>query len=206
MREVRGQPVVFVAALAFGCVHSRPQPSAETCAPVESPVPMPDDFATLTLAGDHMLVMVATSGARAGARVVGRLHLAPSAPNDSARGPDGTVVRSEKGYDRIFPLIGSADVTLADVGAISEHDPRSADRVYPGVAVFVLPAVMRHPGKTAVSLLLGSARRDFVQVLEGAGTTLDVSHIDGPVVAGKWRSGAFGTTATGHFCIRRTRP
>ena len=105
--------------------------------------------------------------------------------------------------DRLYPLYGWADITLADVGAIAWHDARDRDPVYPGLLVAVFPPQGATAGWGRVVLELGSGARDRFARLDVASTFLYAERVDSTGMWGRWTSGSLGRVTDGYFCLTR---
>ncbi len=153
------------------------------------------------LAGAYRLTLVATEGSRAGEAVRGELALIPNA---AAMRPMGTGATHRP--DATMPLIGTADVDLAQVGATLVGDLASPDPRSPGVALLERH-VLRGTDTTQTDLTLrfGSEanRRDVVR-FDGAFTALYVHASDAAGFVGTWASGVGAPEAKGYFCAVRT--
>jgi hypothetical protein len=165
------------------------QSDPQACAPVAATEASMD---TGRLAGEFVVRLVASSGAKRGATTEGRLQLTP---HDSAHRrlelPDGS---SSSTYT--LPLYGTAVVDFAAVGAVAPGDPESTDPASPGVLV------IERPGQ--VMLRVGSeANRRGVVRFDGAFTVLRVQQITTEGFAGTWESSVGLDQSGGHFCANR---
>lgn len=162
------------------------QADPQACAPVEAAA---SDLEAAGLGGGYTLRLVATSGAKQGAAVGGRLDLMSQ---DSAY---RTMERADGSTDTTFsfPLYGTAEADFAAVGATVPGDPGSSDPASPGVLV------IQRPG--GVMLRLGSdANRRGVRRFDGGYTVLQVQQITEEGFAGTWRSAVGLEESGGHFC------
>ena len=178
--------VIFLASCG-GANAGQSDPQA--CAPVAATEVSMD---ASRLAGEFVVRLVASSGAKRGATAEGRLQLAPQ---DSAHRrlqlPDGS---SSSTYT--LPLAGTAAVDLAAVGAVAPGDPASTDPESPGVLV------IERPGQ--VMLRIGSeANRRGLQRFDGAFTVLRVQQVTDAGFVGTWQSGVAMDQSSGHFCASR---
>jgi hypothetical protein len=181
-----------VAALVLlaGCGAAAGEADPQACAPADSAAT--ERVAAAPAAGEFVLRLVATAGAKRGESAQGQLGLTP---HDSASRhlvlPGGTP-------DTTFsmPLYGSTDVDFATVDAAVPGDPHSLDPASPGVLVMELPG--------RVILRIGSeANRRGVIRFDGAYTVLRVQQTTDSGFAGSWESGASGQQSSGHFCAVR---
>ncbi len=179
------------AMLLAGCGganagQSDPQPCAPV-APADASAEAAMDASRLE--GEFDVRLIASTGAKRGATVSGRLELVPQ---DSAHRrlklPDGT---SSSTYS--LPLAGTAAVDFTAVGAVAPGDPGSKDPESPGVLVIARPG--------QILLRMGSeANRRGVMRFDGAFTVLRVHQITDQGFAGAWESGLEMDRAGGHFC------
>jgi hypothetical protein len=166
------------------------QSDPQACTPVAATT---DSTVEATrMAGEFVVRLVASSGAKRGATAEGRLQLTPQ---DSAHRrlelPDGS---SSSTYT--LPLYGTAEIDFATVGAVAPGDPRSSDPASPGVLVI--------EGPGSVLLRVGSeANRRDVRRFDGAFTVLRVQEVTDAGFAGTWESGVDMERSGGHFCASR---
>jgi hypothetical protein len=178
--------VIFLASCG-GANAGQSDPQA--CAPVAATEASMD---ASRMAGEFVVRLVASAGAKRGATAEGRLQLTPQ---DSAHRrlklPDGS---SSSTYT--LPLAGTAAIDFAAVGAVAPGDPASANPESPGVLV------IERPGQ--VLLRVGSeANRRGVQRFDGAFTVLRVQEVTDAGFAGTWESGVDMERSGGHFCASR---
>ena len=162
------------------------QADPKACAPVDAAAA---DLDAANLAGEYTLRLVATSGAKQGEAIGGRLELTPQ---DSAY---RSMERADGSVDTTFsfPLYGTAEADFAAVGAAVPGDPGSSDPRSPGVLV------IERPG--GVMLRLGSdANRRGIRRFDGGYTVLQVQQVTDQGFAGTWRSAVGLEESGGHFC------
>lgn len=143
-------------------------------------------------AGRFALALHATSGPMNGATSHAILQL-----QRSSRPPAGTVT---------YPLIGTTDVRVAEVGGSMPGVATSRDAARPGVLVLEYPRAAGPTGARDVTVRLGNDANGATlaeQPFDGAYMALHVRHIDAAGFAGQWSSGLEGRVAGGHFCARR---
>jgi hypothetical protein len=165
------------------------QSNPQACSPVAATEPSVD---ASRMAGEFVVRLVASSGAKRGATAEGRLKLAPQ---DSAHRrlelPDGSTSSTYT-----LPLSGTAAVDFAAVGAVAPGDPGSPDPESPGVLA------IERPGQ--VMLRVGSeANRRGMRRFDGAFTVLRVQQVTDQGFAGTWESGVEQDQSGGHFCANR---
>ncbi|HUQ15138.1 MAG TPA: hypothetical protein VM094_03725 [Gemmatimonadales bacterium] len=165
------------------------QSDPQACAPVAA-TEAPMDVSLL--AGEFVVRLVASSGAKRGATAEGRLDLTLQ---DSAHRhlelPDGSTSSTYT-----LPLAGTATVDFAAVGAVAPGDPASTDPESPGVLVIARPG--------QILLRVGSeANRRDVRRFDGAFTVLRVQQVTDQGFAGTWESGVDMDRFGGHFCANR---
>jgi hypothetical protein len=177
-----------VAVLLAGCGGANAgQADPQACAPVEAPA---SDLSADGLAGAYSVQLVATAGAKQGARAAGRLEL--MALDSSYQAATEGSADPRFGY----PLHGTAEVDFAAVGATTAGDPASADPTSPGVLV------IQRPG--GVMLRLGAdANRPGVRRFDGGYTVLEVHQVTEGGFAGTWRSAVELKESSGYFCAVR---
>ena len=152
------------------------------------------------LAGEYRLRLVATSGAKKGASVEGKLRL--DSQTDSLRyrsrlgaAPDSTV---------LHPLYGATDVDLSLVDAVSVGSTTSLDPSRPGVLVMERRSAPDRSPRTDIIIRLGSdANRTDRQRFDGGYTALRVRQVGPGGLAGSWASGVATERAAGYFCAMR---
>ena len=179
--------------LLLGCHHSAGSPGPEPCAQVAdlSHVPPPAD----ALAGEYRLQLTVDSDA---ATVQGTLRLVAADPSLPARtGPYGIPDTMHR-----YPLVGTAELDLAAVGAVAPGGTATTDPAAPGV--LVIERVGGSVPAERILLRLGAEanRRDQAR-FDGGYTVLRVGHIDRSGFRGEWESGAPLPQAHGHFCASR---
>jgi hypothetical protein len=184
---------LFLTALA-GC--HRP-PAEEQVAAKGKPCEAPSDSLTAVTTlgkaqGHYRLTMAATAGKQKGARVDGRLRLAPNDARHLFRsrlgGTRDTVTR--------YPLYGSADIDLGAVDAVKPGELSSFNPDLPGVLAIETPK--------SVMLRLGTeSNRPGVVRFDGGYTVLRVQRVQGDGFDGTWNSGASMPVAGGYFCAVR---
>jgi hypothetical protein len=193
-----------IIAIASACVVSEACRSQshgttpEPCAPVSAALPA--TTSAEGLAGEYRLNLVASSGPRKGSAAEGTLHLEPQ--DSSRRYRMGLAGRVDSTI--VHPLLGSTDLDLNAVDAISvgRTDSRNPER--PGVLV-----IERHarPGRTPqseITMRLGSdANRSGQTRFDGGYTALRVRKVGPQGFAGSWSSGVTGERAAGFFCAVR---
>jgi hypothetical protein len=176
-----GATVLLAACGGANAEQSNPQ----ACAPVEAA----SEVDAGGLAGEYSVRLIATSGAKRGAAIDGRLALmAQDSAYRTYEGADGAIDTTVS-----FPLYGTAEADFEAVGASVPGDPASSDPLSPGVLV------IERPGR--VMLRLGSVanRRGLVRY-DGAFTALQVQQVTDSGFAGTWRSGVGVQESGGHFC------
>jgi hypothetical protein len=203
---------LMILSIAMACHSARPeiQPqdsrsadalsTAGDCAP--STERLPSDATADRLAGEYRVRVVATAGAKTGARQDARLLLRPV--DDSLRRPS-TVLGLRDSTTRL-PLSGSIELDPAAVGAARTGDLLSLDPLAPGVLV-----LERHPVRpdapAEIILRLGSdANRRGVVRYDGGYFALTVRQIGAAEFAGTWASGVATEGAEGYFCAERAGP
>ena len=186
--------VSVAATILAGCAlfKGRVDP-AQACRPVAETLAA--GATTAGLAGTYAFTMVATSGARAGRSVTGRLELVAQ---------DSALVAVEGAAQT---LRGTSDVVPDSVGAVPGGDLVSTDPRAPGVALYEHRAPS---GALTVFGRLGSgSNARGPQPFDAAFTTLFVRRISDSGFAGGWRSSAGSTfplrEAEGYFCAARAR-
>ena len=178
---------LFAAVAAWQGVAALAGPGADSsetpCHPAQNVLAAD---ATLTdAAGAYRLTLVAQQRSGKSPSVAGSLLLQPW--SSDAFAPASS------------PLRGATDIDLEAVGAVSVGDPGSKDPAAPGVLVLE----SRQDGAPRILLRLGSdANRADQPLFDGGFAVLEVAEITTSGFAGKWRSGAEGQFASGHFCAR----
>jgi hypothetical protein len=165
------------------------QSDPQACSPVAATEASMD---ASRMAGEFVVRLVASSGAKRGVTTEGRLQLAPQ---DSAH---RRLERSDGSTNSTYtlPLSGTAGVDFAAVGAVAPGDPGSTDPESPGVLV------IERPGQ--ILLRVGSeANRRGVRRFDGAFTVLRVQQVTDKGFAGTWQSGVGMDRSGGHFCANR---
>jgi hypothetical protein len=165
------------------------QSDPQACSPVAATEASMD---ASRLAGEFVVRLVASSGAKRGATADGRFELTPQ---DSAHRhlelPDGSVSSTYT-----LPLSGTAAVDFAAVGAVVPGDPGSTDPESPGVLV------IERPGQLMLRVGSEANRRD-ARRFDGAFTVLRVQQVTDQGFAGTWESGVDMDRSGGHFCANR---
>ncbi|MFL5387065.1 MAG: hypothetical protein ACJ8GN_31610 [Longimicrobiaceae bacterium] len=184
-------PLLAALALAgwgpAACQRGAPAP-APPCAEVQGALPA--EARADGLAGDFGLTLVATRGARTGARATGSLHLRR---NDAGAGP-----APSEGVR--YPLVGWAEAPVDSVGAVAPGDVGSREAARPGV----LAVEERRAGRTQLILRFGAEANRGVVRFDGAYLVLTPAALTADGFAGRWNSGVGGQTASGYFCAHRT--
>lgn len=183
----------FGALLVFGCHHSSGGPGPEPCAGIADPsgVPLPAD----SLAGEYRLQLTSDSGP---ATVTGALRLVAADPLLPARaGPFGIPDTTHR-----YPLVGTAELDLAAVGAVAPGGTTSSDPAAPGVLV-IERVKGRVPAERFLLRLGADANRAEQTRFDGGYTVLRVGPIDRSGFRGEWESGAPLPEAHGRFCASR---
>jgi len=142
--------------------------------------------------GRFTLALQATSGPMSGAATQAMLQLERSS-RASAAGVS-------------YPLVGTTDLKVAEVGGGMPGVATSRDAARPGVLVLEYPRPGGPPGARDVTVRLGSDANGATladQPFDGAYMALHVRHIDAAGFAGQWSSGQEGRVAGGHFCAHR---
>jgi hypothetical protein len=181
------------ALLVLGCHHSAGGPGPEPCTRIADPsgVPLPAD----SLAGEYRLQLTSDSGA---ATVAGILRLAAADPLLPARtGPFGIPDTTHR-----YPLVGTAVLDLAAVGAVAPGGTTSSDPAAPGVLV-IERVNGRVPAERILLRLGAQANRADQTRFDGGYTVLRVGAIDRSGFRGEWESGAPLLQARGHLCASR---
>jgi hypothetical protein len=144
------------------------------------------------LVGDWRLTLVSSRGSAAGRAAVGMLRL--NEQRADLRALPGVTGAS-------MPLIGTADISLEEVGATRVGATSSLDPEAPGVAVIEQP---RAGGGAELTLRLGSeANRRGQTRFDGGFMALYVGRIDPEAFYGTWASGETRPESSGHFCAVR---
>jgi hypothetical protein len=154
--------------------------------------PIPAD----SLAGEYRVVLTSESGAAEA--VGGRLHLRVADPSLPPRtGPYGLVDTTHR-----YPLVGTAELDLAAIGAVAPGGTTSNDPAAPGV--LVIERVGGRPAGERILLRLGAEANAREQLrFDGGYTVLRVRQIDQSGFRGEWESGAPMPQANGRFCATR---
>lgn len=204
MTAIVASAVVSAGAVAAACGTARSEPAPvadDSCtAGGEALTPLSD---AATLAGTYQLSLAASSGARAGAAVDGRLVLGPV--DDAAVAP--VLVLGRPDSTLRHPLAGTLELDPASLGAVSTGDFASLDPAAPGVLVIERRPVGRQAA-VEITLRLGAeANRGGPARMDGGYFALTVRRLGADGFAGTWRSGgAPGNEAAGSFCARHTAP
>jgi len=180
-----GGVILLAGCRGANAGQSDPQP----CAPVAATEAAID---ANRMAGEYLVRLVASSGAKRGATAQGRLQLMPhDSANRRLKLPDGSTSSTYT-----LPLYGTVEIDLVAVGAVAPGDPGSSDPASPGVLV------IESPGR--VMLRVGSeANRRDVRRYDGAYTVLRVQQVSDDGFAGTWESGVDMDRSGGHFCADR---
>jgi hypothetical protein len=181
------------ALLLLGCHQGAGGPGPEPCAQVADPsgAPVPAD----SLSGEYRLQLTSDSGA---ATVAGVLRLVAADPSLPARtGPFGIADTTHR-----YPLVGTAELDLAAVGAVAPGGTTSSDPAAPGVLV-IERVNGRVPAERILLRLGAESNRADQTRFDGGYTVLRVGPIDRSGFRGEWESGAPLPQAHGHFCASR---
>lgn len=197
--------IIIAAILAIPASCSRPSDDKELCDPVSDSLRTTDS--SRLVSGSYRLVIVATNGARSGAKVQGTLTLRPTLGTDrspeSGRQPRANENRAST------PLWGYIDADLASVGAPlpdsgnpDEPGASSRDPVFPGVLVHVQnwgePSLRQQFMLTVATSF--NARVDLGYVrMDGPGFIMNVREITARGFRGTWNQGG-RIVAEGYFC------
>jgi hypothetical protein len=176
--------------LLAGCAGANAgQSDPKSCGPVSAAA----EVETGGLEGPYSVRLVATSGAKSGSEVTGRLELMTQ---DSA---NRHMTRSDGMQDTTvtLPFYGTAEMDFAAVGAVVPGDPMSTDPASPGVLVIDSP-------KRVVLRVGSEANRRDVRRFDGAYTALHIQQVTDGGFAGTWQSGVGTEQSGGHFCADRT--
>lgn len=151
------------------------------------------------LAGEYELALYATSGARVGATVTGRLILlAQSEALLAVPDVDGTPLPGAS-----MPLYGSADVRLDRVGASAAGALDGASPAAPGVGLYSQAGQGDLPPGLTLRLGTEANRRGQIR-FDGTYMSLAVRDSGTDGFSGEWRSGEVeGEKASGRFCASR---
>ena len=195
---LRGLHTAVVAALAVACANRGQRAGPQPCAAFERPRTL-DAEAIAAIAGDYSLTLVATSGERSGQVARGTAVLFENP--DRLRRLIGASGNPMLGV--VVPFYGTADIDVAEVGALPLGTTNSDDPLQPGVLV-----IQNSPDDTTRSLImrLGSEtnRRNAVP-FDGGYTVLRVRHVGLDFILGSWASGTATEVAAGFFCaVRRS--
>jgi hypothetical protein len=204
----RHDTIALILVALFAPVSVSAQAANLACEPTTvRSLPDLGSFDPSSLVGQYTLTLVATTGSRAGQQTEGAATLVRSDSSDRGRAENGNVAVPSRLGDTLQPLYGWADVSLSDIGAISERDPRARDPLYPGVLVYVFPPPLSNHGRAKIDIQLGHGSRDSamitVQHVDGPITVLYAEAIDKTGVFGTWSSGSLTHAGDGHFCLRR---
>ena len=185
---------LVAAVVLAGCAHLKAGgPADSACRPVGGRLDASAD--TRDMAGQFVITMVATSGARAGQAVTGLLALLPQ---------DSALVAAEGASQ---PLRGTTDVALDSVGAVRMGELAADDPAAPGVGVYEQRAAQTGAPTVVVRLGSGSNARGL-RPFDAGHTTLYVLRITREGFAGGWASSAGSTypmrRAEGYFCAVRS--
>ena len=195
--------LVLASCTAGGCRGPEPELApapvgamgAGDCAPAAGP--LAPGIRAEALAGDHHLVLLATTGPMAGASAAGTLRLrAFGAAPAPITAPDGSGAR--------YPLFGGTDVDVAAVGAVANGEVAPVDPAGPGVLAVEWPRGGGPPDAREILLRLGAeGNRDDRARFDGAYLSLFVEALDEGGFAGRWESGSGARVAGGRFCAWR---
>jgi hypothetical protein len=180
-------------ALLDACARPRPHTSPDATCQRVADAPLPADASTASMRGDFVLTMVATTGAKSGASVTGRLSLVPQ---DSAL---QSVERATQ------PLRGTATIDIEAVGAVQMGSLAATAPDAPGVAVYEQRSA---DGTPTVLLRFGEqSNARGSQAFDAGHTTGYVRRITPDGFAGGWSSSAGSVFpprhADGFFCAVR---
>jgi hypothetical protein len=188
------------AVLLLGCHHGSARSGPEPCVRVAEP-----DTAAVpaaSLAGEYRLELAPDSGSRAPVEGILRLQAA-DASLPPRTGPYGIPDTSHR-----YPLVGTAELDLAAVGAVAPGGTTSTDPAAPGVLVIERVGESPHgerPHAERILLRLGASANQVEPVrFDGGYTVLRVRRIDRAGFRGEWESGAPLPQAHGHFCAVRS--
>ena len=150
-----------------------------------------------SLAGEYRLHL--TSDSAKGQKVEGLLRLLASDVSSPRRtGPYGIPDTTHR-----YPLVGTAELDLAAVGAVAPGGTTSSDPAAPGV--LVIERVGAPSAAERILLRLGSQANQAERLrFDGGYTVLRVRQLDREGFRGDWESGAPLPQAHGHFCASRT--
>jgi hypothetical protein len=185
-----------VAAVALlGCHHG--PGSVAPCAKVgdasESSVASAN-----SLAGEYRLQLASDSEARA--TVEGSLRLWAADPSLPQRtGPYGLADTTHR-----YPLVGTAGVDLAPLGAVAPGGTTSSDPSAPGVLVIERTNSPATDERIVLRLGAESNRREQIR-FDGSYMVLRVRRVDESGFSGEWESGGAPSATRGRFCAHRTR-
>jgi hypothetical protein len=197
--------LIVLAGLATSEAESAYGQDATKCLAVSDSLPTPDT-ARLT-GGTYTLEMVATAGAKPGAKARGTLTLVPTLGTD--RSPRTRLRPRTDENRRAIPFWGYIDADLLSVGAplpdgknADEPQPHSRDPIYPGVLVHIQNWGSRTLPQQIV-LLVGTSlnarvRLDYM-VLDGPGILMKVRQLLPDGFLGTWHQGG-RLVAGGYFC------
>ena len=180
----------------IGCRAVASGAAPEDCAPVTSELPAETSGAGI--GGEYQLRLVATSGAKVGSRVDGRLRLQPQTGElryRSRAGADSSVVH---------PMYGAAELDLGAVDAVQVGSISSLDPAEPGVLVIERHERAGRTPRADITLRLGSeANRRDRQRVDGGYTALRVRELSPSGFSGTWASGVLRERSAGYFCAVR---
>jgi hypothetical protein len=185
-----GPPFWLLLGAIVGC---KPQAEQQVSAENKPCVAPSDSLAAVTTLGKaqghYRLTMMATAGKQKGAKVNGRLRLAPNDARHLYRS------RLAGGRDTVtrYPFYGSADIDLTAVDAVKPGELTSFNPDLPGVLAIQSPK--------SVMLRLGTeSNRPGVVRFDGGYTVLRVRRVQSNGFDGTWNSGASMPLAGGYFC------
>ncbi len=195
-RAPQALPAVVVCA-AVACRAAPPRgPEAVGCEPASGTLEAGARWGDAP--GTYAITMVATAGPRSGRRARGELRLV-------TQRVELQVVATARGTGAVRqPAIGSLELPLADVGAESVGDPRSADPLSPGVGLYVQWNTDSTVAAAVLRVGADANRRDEIR-FDGGYTALHVRRFTATGFWGDWLSGGRpdATESRGHFCAVR---
>ena len=180
----------------IGCRAASSGAMPEECSPVTSELPA--ESSGEGIGGDYRLRLVATSGAKVGSTVDGRLRLQPQT------GP--LRYRSRAGTDSsvVHPMYGAAELDLGAIDAVQVGSISSIDPAEPGVLVIERHERAGQTPRAEITLRLGSeANRRDRQRVDGGYTALRVRELSPSGFSGTWASGVLRERSAGYFCAVR---
>ncbi len=186
--------------LINACASIRGQAHDTRCSATADSLPVGSSASEL--AGTFRVLFIGTEGSARRKRLTASLFLQP---HDSSRRYAGKWPHLNPHLE--FPLYGSLDADVRQLGAIPPGRADSLDPDRPGVNVWQMNAVYEGRPFTEISLQVGDEgnRRDAV-TLDGADFSMQVHRITTTGFRGTWSSSVGMTTfrAEGHFCAWRS--